>query len=187
MLRRLPAIKGFPCLYAIAGPEAFVMERIEGTRIPRKRRGGAPPVEFWDRTRRLVEQLHDHGIAHGDLRLKNMLIGPEGEPYLIDFATAMGRRAGMRGGWLAGFLFERCRRVDQCSFARIKAIYEPDRLDDDERRWLEEIPLYLRIGRLFKKRVLRLKKRRYWRKRWIRPVRRFWQRLRRKAGPKPRP
>ena len=164
MLRRLVGMEGVPRLLAVAGPEALVMERIDGTRVPRRRRGGRPPVEFWDRARRLIEQLHEQGIAHGDLRFKNVLIGPGGQPYLIDFATAMRRRPGRAGAWLADFFFQRCRRVDQFNFARMKAKFEPEGLDEDERRWLGETPLYLKIGRFLKKRVYRLKKPSFWRK-----------------------
>ncbi len=172
MLRHLVDMRGVPRLLATAGPEALIMERIDGARIPRRRRGVRPPVEFWDRARRLIERLHERGIAHGDLRFKNVLIGPGGQPYLIDFATAMRRRPGQPGARLAEFFFLRCRRVDQFNFARMKAKFEPEGLDEDEQRWLGEAPLYLKIGRFLKKRVYRLKKPSFWRKLAPRSLRR---------------
>lgn len=38
-------------------------------------------VEIWI----MVSQLHDHRIAHRDLRLANIFIGDDGSPFLIDF------------------------------------------------------------------------------------------------------
>ncbi|OPZ09721.1 MAG: serine/threonine protein kinase [candidate division BRC1 bacterium ADurb.BinA292] len=175
MLRRLEGLEGTPRLLATAGPEAFVMERLPGERIPNRKRGG-PPAIFWANARALLDQLHARGVAHGDLRRKNILAGPNGEAYLIDFATAIRRDTpgGGRGSWLGGYLFKRCRTIDRNSFARIKAQYAPEALDATERRWLEQMPLYLRVGRMLKKRVYRLRKRRYWRKRvkWVKWLRR---------------
>ena len=95
-LARLKGRAGFPELFATAGPNAFVMERLEAERLPR-RRFARPSLEFWRRARVLMDELHEAGIGHGDLRRKNILIGPGEEPYLIDFATSA-RTAGGGGG-----------------------------------------------------------------------------------------
>jgi hypothetical protein len=102
-------------------------------------------------------------------------MGPAGEAYLVDFATAVRLREGDRP--LRRFLFERCRRIDRITFARIKASYDSASLDPDERAWLEAEPWYLKLGRLLKRRVYRLRKRRFWR-----DLRRRLQRWRRRKG-----
>lgn len=170
-LRRLQGVAGIPRLYAIAGPEAFVMERLDATRMPHK--SEAPPPEvFWRNARRLIDELHERGIGHGDLRRKNILVGPQGEAYLIDFATAFLRSGRSR---LSGAIFRRYRSVDRVTFARIKSTYPKGAaLSAEEQGWLDDQPWYLTLPRLLKKRLYRLRKPRWWRdrlhkaSRWVR-------------------
>lgn len=169
-LKHLQGIEGIPTLYALAGPEAFVMERLDAERLPHLRHG-PPPDGYWERARRLLDQMHERGVAHGDLRRKNLLVGSNGEACLIDFATAIRRKNRGWGGWLHTQLFRRCRRIDQVTFARLKAYFAPDGLDAEERHWLASEPWYLIVGRFLKKRVYRLTKRRFWRDR----IRKLWQ------------
>ncbi|MCL5270601.1 MAG: phosphotransferase [bacterium] len=175
VLRRLQGMAGIPRLYATAGPEAFIMERLDAARMPR-RHEPPPPPEFWTNARRLLDELHARGIGHGDLRRKNILMGPSGEAWFIDFATAWTSDAGRP---LAGFFFRRCRRIDRVTYARIKATYAPESLDADERAWLAAEPWYLRWGRVLKRRVYRLRKGRFWRKK----IRRTRRTLHRRLGP----
>jgi tRNA A-37 threonylcarbamoyl transferase component Bud32 len=164
-LRRLDELEGVPHLYATAGDYAFVMERLMGTRLPRKREPPPPPPEFWARARALLERLHAAGVSHGDLRRKNLLMGPAGEAYLIDFATAARLRDGGLDARFSRFLFRHMCRIDRVTFARIKASYDPQLLDADERRWLADQPWHLRLGRWLKRHVYRLSKPRARRKR----------------------
>ena len=165
-LRRLQGIEGIPRLYAVAGPEAFIMERLDANRMPQRKEPPPPPI-FWQNARRLIDQLHGRGIGHGDLRRKNILIGPRGEAYLIDFATSFFRKEkpGL-GGRLSAAIFRRYERIDRVTYARIKATYKKSGgLSAEEQRWLDEQPMYLKIGRVLKKKVYRLRKPAWWRTR----------------------
>jgi tRNA A-37 threonylcarbamoyl transferase component Bud32 len=173
-LRRLSGIEGIPRLYAVAGPEAFVMERLDADRMPQKKET-PPPLIFWQNARRMMDQLHERGVGHGDLRRKNILIGPRGEAYLIDFATAFFRKdAPGLSGKISEIIFQRYQSVDRVTFARIKASYGNAPLAPDEQAWLDTQPWYLTIPRLLKKRFYRLRKPRWWRDRthklwrWVR-------------------
>lgn len=160
-LTYLQGVPGIPQLYATAGSEAFIMERLDGVRLPKKDEA-PPPPQFWERARTLMDQLHDHGVGHGDLRRKNILLGPGGEAFLIDFATASFRKGDGRAGGLANFIYRRYCRVDNVTFARIKASYGTVALDEEELGWLADEPWFLRVGRVLKKRVYRLRKGSFW-------------------------
>jgi tRNA A-37 threonylcarbamoyl transferase component Bud32 len=171
-LARLQGIEGIARLIGRAGPEAFLMERLDATRLPR-RRDTHPSALFWRRLLDLMGQVHAQGIGHGDLRRKNILIGPEDKPYLIDFATAVHRKGHGWRGKIRQYLFRQCRRIDRVTLVRIKASYSSTELTDLDRKWLANEPWSLRVGRVLKRRIYRLRKPRVWRKnmkkfrRWI--------------------
>ena len=86
---------------------------------------------FYARLLETLWQMHDAGVAHGDLKRKrNILVGPTEQPYVIDFGIAVvadDRR---------GFLFELVRQVDRNAW--IKHKYR-GRLTDIS---AEDAPLY---------------------------------------------
>lgn len=174
-LQRMAGVAGFPALYVTAGPEAFIMERLDADRMPPKRRAPPPPV-FWENARAIIDELHRHGIGHGDLRRKNILIGPRGEAYLIDFATAFFRSGGAGiGGRISEAIFRRYQRIDRVTYARIKATYtRVENLTDEEREWLAAEPWYLKVGRFLKQHVYALRRAQTWRKGY-KKLRRRWR------------
>ena len=168
MLARLAGMRDVPELLAVAGREAFVMTRLPARRLP-GRKEPAPQKGYWRRARDLMEAMHARGIAHGDLRRKNLLMDQAGaKPFMIDFATAVARPAEDAprtfDNWLKAFLFERCVRIDRITFVRIKRAYRA-KLTAEERAWLAAEPWYLKAGRFFK-RIYRFRKGRYWRN-WL--------------------
>lgn len=57
---------------------------------------GGPATEIWPRIGRMLRAFHEHGVRHPDLTAHNILIGPEGRPFLIDFDNA---RVASPGPW----------------------------------------------------------------------------------------
>lgn len=163
MLRRLEGLPHTPQLLATAGRCAFVMTRLPAVRLPLKKEP-PPQPEFWDSARRLIAALHARKVAHGDVRRKNLLMNAAGtEAYLIDFATAQAapeNNAGGLPGMLRRNLFERCRRIDLITYARIKASYGVP-LAPDEAEWLANEPWYLSLGRWYKQNIYQWRKPRY--------------------------
>ncbi len=171
-LRRLRDVQGVPQLLATVGPHAILMERLEARRLP-KEMEQAPPIEFYERASVLLGALHKRGIAHGDLRRKNLLMDDQARPYLIDFATCITSKPGWIG-WPFRFLFRRIATVDRYHLAQMKADFYADRLVAEETSLLEHPPWHLRFGRFFRKKVLRLRKARH-RKKILRRIRRGWR------------
>ena len=172
VMKALAGLEGVPQLLATAGPEAYIMERLEGKRLP-KIKGERLPADYWDRARRQMDAMHALGIAHGDLRRKNMMFGPGGEAYLIDFASAVRARGDGRG--IGQFFFNRLKNVDRITFARLKRYYLPDGLSAEETGWLENRPWYYSAGKRLKA-IYKLRKPSTWR--------RIWKRMRGKSKPR---
>lgn len=161
-LEAMAGVEGVPALLATAGPLAFVMERLDAERLPRS--DVAPPPEpYWPQCRAMIDAMHERGVAHGDLRRKNILIGVQDRrPYLIDFATAWVARP---GGAFERFMVRRVRTVDRVTYARIKKGYASGGLDAEERAWLDCAPWYLKLGRFLKQNVYKWRKPRVWKRR----------------------
>lgn len=147
-LRRLQGLEGVPRLYARVGPTALLMEHLQARRLPRDGEPLPDPILF-DRLRKLIDQLHERGVGHGDLRRMNILMDEEARPYLIDFETAVTGKEGF-WGWFSRFGARRLVRVDQVALAKIKFDLFPDDLTEEERALIENAPWYLRVGHFFK-------------------------------------
>ncbi|SEG86209.1 RIO1 family regulatory kinase/ATPase domain-containing protein [Marinobacterium lutimaris] len=68
---------------------------IEGTPLSKiKQSGQRLPRQFFTDFEKLVSRMHQQGLVHLDLRnLGNVLVGPDGKPYCIDFQSAIGFRS----------------------------------------------------------------------------------------------
>lgn len=86
-LQLLQDIDGIPQHAIRIDRMAFAYHFIEGAPISSLKQG-ALTVEFFEDYERLVNQMHEHGIAHLDLRNSgNVLYGVSGKPILIDFQS----------------------------------------------------------------------------------------------------
>ncbi len=90
-------VPGVPqCLGLIDG-RTLVLEHIEGTTFRR----GENRLDDWDgyfvKLLETLRGIHALGVAHGDLKRKdNLLIGPDEQPYIVDFGVAsIEKRAAM--------------------------------------------------------------------------------------------
>ncbi len=88
-LRRAAGIPSVARVISLPRPWILVIEHIQGTRIAEADPELLTP-EFFSHLSALIAQLHGRGIAHGDLeKLDNLLITPDGEPAIVDFAAAV--------------------------------------------------------------------------------------------------
>lgn len=91
-LRAYRALQGHPTVPRLLGrldAFAFVIEYRPGERMTREVTDLVAP-EFVASLERAVRMMHARGVAHLDLRHRsNVLVGEDGEPILIDFASAL--------------------------------------------------------------------------------------------------
>lgn len=88
--RALKGMQGAPALYGVVEGLALVLEEIRGKSIEGLEKQERLPASFFEALRNLVETFHRRGLCHCDLkRAANVLIGKDGNPYLIDWSAAI--------------------------------------------------------------------------------------------------
>lgn len=133
-LRQLDGARGVPRLLRVIGRDALLMEYMPGTSAREVPPGGLTP-QFFERFYRLVDRLHEAGVAHCDLRSQgNILVGADGEPHAVDFVAHFRRprRWNLPGRWMYGKFCE----ADRVAVARLKRSHAPDLLTESERQAL---------------------------------------------------
>ncbi len=144
--KRLDGINGIPRLLQVLGSKAYLIEYIEGESIHPRFHSLGPA--FFSDVARIVEEMHARGVAHGDLRNRNILVDANGKPHLIDFTTAWWATR-----WWRKPLFRFLRSLDRRRLAVTKSRFIPEALEQEEIELLTHKPWYLRLGWLYRQRV----------------------------------
>jgi serine/threonine protein kinase len=145
--------RGIPAFHGeIEGP-ALVMEWLPVQRLPKRGDHDLTPA-FFDDLDNLLAGMHAAGVAHGDIRHKNIVLGEDGRPRLIDFTTAVSCPPGAL--WPRRAIFGHLAEVDRLTALRIRLAFFPDtELTAEQRHLLENEPVLHRLGRLLRQRVYR--------------------------------
>jgi predicted Ser/Thr protein kinase len=166
IMKQLQGVEGIPRVLGMVDSDGFLMEYVEGRRLPKLKENDLVP-EFFDRLERLTKAMHARGVGHGDLRRKNVLVTRDFQPYLVDFATSF--RVHGRGNPLSRWILARYRRIDETTILKLKRHFMPQLVTAEEVARLGERPWYLHVGQFLRKQVYReILKPRRWKKRWQR-------------------
>ncbi|HEX5419212.1 MAG TPA: hypothetical protein VFY39_04365 [Gammaproteobacteria bacterium] len=93
--RRLEGAPGTVRCFGLLHGRYLVLEHIDGTSLRSLASPLADPDRFYARLLAALDAMHAAGIAHGDLKRKNnILVGPNEEPYVVDFGIAWQRPHG---------------------------------------------------------------------------------------------
>jgi len=123
-LRRLDGIPGLPKLLARVDANALALEVLAGRPLAHATAHGISP-RFFEELDRLVGRIHERGVVHLDLRQKrNVLVGPDGSPRIVDFQAAM-----CPPRFLAGLF----RAIDRSAVTKFRLKYRPDTVGEAER------------------------------------------------------
>jgi hypothetical protein len=129
-LRQLQGVRGVPEFFARPTSDALLMGHLSGVSV-REFKRGTLPAAYFDKLYLLVEAIHDRGVAHCDLRSGgNMLVGPNGEPYIVDFVANF--RRGWRWNPLTKWMYDTLCEADRTAVARLKRKHAPALLTSAE-------------------------------------------------------
>ena len=143
--RQLAGTPGIPRFIGRPDRQSLALEYIPGRSLDKLRPGDLDGT-FFDRLEELLHAIHGQGIAHGDLHHRDILHGPHGQPYMVDFATCM--LAGPDATPLRRMLFDQMRKADLRAVAKLRR-----RLAPGSMRELPPRPFLYRIGGRLKKAI----------------------------------
>ena len=99
---------------------------------------------FFERLWHLLGEVHAARIAYVDLhKAENILVGTDGQPYLMDFQISLYVPRFLPFGWVLA-LFQ---KSDHYHFAKHKKLRRPDQCDDETER-LASRPWWISLHRL---------------------------------------
>lgn len=86
---RLNGLSRIPQCFGTLDPDALLFEKLDAKPL---HRAELPQIQsdFFDQLKPWIEQLHEKGVVHLDLRQKrNILIGTDQKPWVVDFGGAI--------------------------------------------------------------------------------------------------
>ena len=133
-LKHLAGAPGVPQYLGRIDARAFAMEYISGTPIANFGMGEIAP-EVFPRIQEVIDGIHARGVSHGDLkRRSNLILTPDHQIYLVDFAAAVIGRRPLRP--LLNWLQKQMELVDNKSLPRLKKFVAPELLTEDDKEKL---------------------------------------------------
>jgi RIO-like serine/threonine protein kinase len=149
-LTLLAGISGIPRLIRKVGARALLIEHIEGVPARAMPPGSVTP-ELFNKLEELVLAIHEHGVAHCDLRSGgNVVVNSLGQPYLVDFVAHT-----VRGTPLWNWAFRRFCQADLVAVVRLKKRLAPALMsaDDEHRLLVDRNAMLPRTARMIGKSV----------------------------------
>lgn len=145
VLRRIGDLEGVPRFRGRPDPWTVARDFVPGRPI---HRDTAVNDEFFPRFLRLLHEVHGRGVACVDLeKARNILLGEDGRPYLIDWQTAYFLPARFLGETTpARFVRGRLQRADTYHAMKHYRRMRPDRLTDEQIARTRRKPLSVRLG-----------------------------------------
>ena len=134
-LRRTDGLPNIPRVLALSNGSAILMTYLDGLQATAVADTDRFDAGFFERLMTLIGQMHERGVAHGDLeKLDNIMVTPDAEPALVDFTSAIVSGASP----VAALVLPEIMANDVRAVYKLKANFAPDLLSPDEERALHE-------------------------------------------------
>ncbi|MEQ9566605.1 MAG: protein kinase domain-containing protein [Porticoccaceae bacterium] len=152
-LKALAGIPGIPAFLGIDSQDSYRMEYIDGLSPDHEFLGTTPGL--LSQLSKIVDQMHDRGITHNDLRPNNLIITPKNEVYLIDFgAVAYRPKSNSLWTWPGHWFFNYLCNTDNSKVARLKADFRPMELTELDKELITKTRIARKTTKWWKKFVL---------------------------------
>jgi len=129
---RLSEVRGVPRCYGLLDGRYLVLECIDGAPVRRARitdRG-----MFFETLLGLIKEMHNAGVAHGDLKKKDNLLVVEGQrPFVIDFGVAIVRKP--RLAHLNRYLYNLASKFEFNAWVKLKYDRRFENMTDEDREY----------------------------------------------------
>lgn len=161
---RIAGVPGIPQCIGLIDHNRLVLEYLEGGTFRKREHDIEDWGRFFEQLLGTIRGIHARGVAHGDLKRKdNLIVGPGGRPYIVDFGVASVER-GSRGP-LANAMYRWMRQYDYNAWVKLKTRGQLEPLSDEDAglyrpTTLERIARAIRV--VWQKATLRRLRRRIW-------------------------
>lgn len=128
-LEQLGDLPGIPPLLGRWGPSGYLRAYLPGHNLREFRKSARPDPAFFPELRRILDRVHQRGVAHCDLsKPENVLVLHDGRPALIDFQIAFAPRClnWPLVGPLAAALLRYLQQVDRYHLTKLHRRSRPD-------------------------------------------------------------
>ena len=91
--KQLNGLKGIPTYYGVIDGLALALEEIHSRPLKKHNRHIKLSDTFFDDLKNIVDNFHERGLAHCDLKNgANVLVGNDGRPYIVDWSASISRK-----------------------------------------------------------------------------------------------
>ncbi|MGI9291218.1 MAG: protein kinase domain-containing protein [Gammaproteobacteria bacterium] len=130
--KQLADVHGVPHSPGFLDKKWLLLEFVEGSSLKAERHNLQNREQFFLDLRKIIDDCHQAGVAHGDLKRKdNILLDKQQHPFLIDFGTAVLRD----GGLLDRLLYPLFVRFDRNAWIKAKYRFDTHKITPEDLNW----------------------------------------------------
>ena len=147
--QRLQSIPGIPRYFGLLSGEHLVLEFVPGLSLRAAEAELVDRDAFFASMLATLKAMHAEGVAHGDLKRKdNTIVGPQNQPYLIDFGVACLRKQAIAP--FNKIWFKWAKQMDYNAWVKLKYGRKPRGMTAEDAAlykplWLERIARWIRV------------------------------------------
>ena len=131
--KKLVGLRGIPKFYRTIDGIAFLIEDIQGKDIEIYCTEKKLDDFFFTELKKVVDNFHEYGIAHCDLkRSPNIIVGNDGRPYIVDWSASISKKGFHI--FPLNYVYQRFVRDDLNAIIKLRLKYCPEKVSVEDKR-----------------------------------------------------